>query len=106
MGRRKNEEGRIQEGVIRKMEGRYNGQLLCAISNTFGPTSAVSSFIGALCNVKAPYFLLQGFSEAIREMPTETTSVFTHAQVREVQTNEPIIHTFGKKSFISFSAKV
>lgn len=45
-------------------------------------STAVSSFMGVLCNVKAPYFLLQGFSEAIHEMLTETPPVFTHVQLR------------------------
>lgn len=35
MGGRKHGEGRLQGGMIRQVDGRYNGRLLCAISNTF-----------------------------------------------------------------------
>lgn len=65
---------------------RWNGQLFCVISNTFDLTSCVSqycseSFMQAFWTGIAPFFLPEGFSEAIAWMPTEIPSAFTHVQV-------------------------
>lgn len=65
MGREEHKQG----GGIRKIDGRYNGQLFCAISSTLASSlasagTAVARFTKALFTVTAPYLLSPGFSEA------------------------------------------
>lgn len=67
-GRKEHKQG----GGVKNIDGRYAGQLFCAISSNspsllVSACTAATTFVTALCNMTALYLFSQGFTKAIKK---------------------------------------